>query len=76
MFLIIWLQVSTNTRRAECEQAMAVVKKNYPEYTFLADALPAPVITDLKDDMDALVYSKSTFCLKGKPKNIRGRRTY
>ena len=30
-----------NTRRAECEQAIAVVKKNYPEYAFLAD-VPAP----------------------------------
>lgn len=49
-----------NTRREECEQALAVIQKDHPEYNFLAD-VPEDIIVKHKDALTAKVFQRALF---------------
>jgi galactokinase len=49
-----------NTRREECEQALAVIQKDHPQYPFLAD-VPESVIETYKEKLSGKVYQRALF---------------
>ena len=49
-----------NTRREECEEALAVIQKDYPEYPFLAD-VPEATIETYKEKLSGKVYQRALF---------------
>ena len=49
-----------NTRREECEQALAVIQKHHPQYQFLAD-VPEATIETYKEKLSGKVYQRALF---------------
>lgn len=49
-----------NTRREECEQALSVIQKSYPEYAFLAD-VPENIIVEHKNQLTGKVFQRALF---------------
>jgi galactokinase len=49
-----------NTRREECEEALAVIQKDHSQYVFLAD-VPESVIETYKEKLSGKVYQRALF---------------
>ena len=52
-----------NERREQCEEGIAIIKKNYPKITSFRDCTENQVIS-LKDKMSAAVFKRSHFVVK------------
>jgi galactokinase len=59
-----------NTRREECEQALAVIQKDYPEYQFLAD-VPESVIETYKEKLSGKVYQRALFVSRENARTLK-----
>jgi galactokinase len=49
-----------NSRREECEEALAVIQKDHPQYQFLAD-VPESIIETYKEKFHGKVYQRALF---------------
>jgi galactokinase len=59
-----------NTRREECEQALAVIQKDYPEYQFLAD-VPEATIETYKEKLSEKVYQRALFVSRENARTLK-----
>ena len=59
-----------NTRREECEQALAVIQKDHPEYDFLAD-VPESVIETYKEKLSIKVYQRAIFVSRENARTLK-----
>jgi len=59
-----------NTRREECEQALAVIQKDHPEYDFLAD-VPESVIETYKEKLSGKVYQRALFVSRENDRTLK-----
>ncbi len=49
-----------NSRRTECEEALSIIQKTYPQYKFLAD-IPENIIRSCKDKLAEKVFQRALF---------------
>ena len=59
-----------NTRREECEEALAVIQKDYPEYKFLAD-VPEATIETYKEKLSDKVYQRALFVSRENARTLK-----
>ena len=59
-----------NTRREECEQALAVIQKDHPAYDFLAD-VPESVINTYKEKLSGKVYQRALFVSRENARTLK-----
>lgn len=59
-----------NTRREECEEALAVIQKDYPEYPFLAD-VPEAIIETYKEKLSGKVYQRALFVSRENARTLK-----
>ena len=59
-----------NTRREECEQALAVIQKDHPAYDFLAD-VPESVIETYKEKLSEKVYQRALFVSRENARTLK-----
>lgn len=59
-----------NTRREECEEALAVIQKDYPEYPFLAD-IPEATIETYKEKLSGKVYQRALFVSRENARTLK-----
>jgi galactokinase len=59
-----------NTRREECEEALAVIQKDYPEYQFLAD-VPEATIETYKEKLSGKVYQRALFVSRENARTLK-----
>ncbi len=59
-----------NTRREECEQALAVIQKDHPQYAFLAD-VPESIIEDYKQKLSGKVYQRALFVSRENARTLK-----
>jgi galactokinase len=52
-----------NSRRTECEQALSLINKSNPLYSFLAD-VPISTLSKHKDSMDPILYKRAKYVLE------------
>ncbi|MBL18492.1 MAG: galactokinase [Flavobacteriaceae bacterium] len=59
-----------NTRREECEQALAVIQKDHPQYPFLA-YVPESVIETYKKKLSGEVYQRALFVSRENARTLK-----
>ena len=59
-----------NTRREECEEALAIIQKTHPEYNFLAD-VPESVIKTYKERLSGKVYQRALFVSRENARTLK-----
>ena len=59
-----------NTRREECEQALAVIKKDHPGYKFLAD-VPEHIIESYSEKLSGKVYQRALFVSRENTRTLK-----
>ena len=59
-----------NTRREECEQALAVIQKDHPAYDFLAD-VPEATIETYKEKLSGKVYQRALFVSRENARTLK-----
>tara|TARA_A100001011_G_scaffold232051_1_gene240010 strand:- start:2617 stop:3750 length:1134 start_codon:yes stop_codon:yes gene_type:complete len=59
-----------NTRREECEQALAVIKKDHPGYKFLAD-VPKHIIESYSEKLSGKVYQRALFVSRENARTLK-----
>ncbi len=59
-----------NTRREECEQALAVIQKDHPQYPFLAD-VPESVIETYKEKLFGKIYQRALFVSRENARTLK-----
>ncbi|MEY2997027.1 MAG: hypothetical protein RIQ82_406 [Bacteroidota bacterium] len=59
-----------NTRREECEQALSVIQKDHPQYSFLAD-VPESVIETYKEKLSGKVYQRAFFVSRENARTLK-----
>ena len=59
-----------NTRREECEQALAVIKKDHPGYKFLAD-VPEHIIESYSEKLSCKVYQRALFVSRENARTLK-----
>jgi len=59
-----------NTRREECEQALAVIQKEHPKYQFLAD-VPEAIIETYKEKLSGKVYQRALFVSRENARTLK-----
>ena len=59
-----------NTRREECEQALAVIQKDHPKYHFLAD-VPELIIETYKEKLSGKVYQRALFVSRENARTLK-----
>ena len=59
-----------NTRREECEQALAVIQKDHPQYPFLA-YVPESVIETYKKKLSRKVYQRALFVSRENARTLK-----
>ena len=59
-----------NTRREECEQALAVIQKDHQEYPFLAD-VPEATIDTFKEKLSGKVYQRALFVSRENARTLK-----
>ncbi|WP_335966401.1 galactokinase [Galbibacter sp. PAP.153] len=52
-----------NTRRKECDEALGVVNKKYPQYKYLVE-IPENVIMTFKDELPEKVYNRALYVIQ------------
>ena len=58
------------TRREECEQALAVIKKDHPGYKFLAD-VPVHIIESYSEKLSGKVYQRALFVSRENTRTLK-----
>jgi galactokinase len=58
-----------NNRRAECEQALKIIQKKHPQFTFLAD-VPESVIQSLKEKFPLKVFKRALYVSRENTRTI------
>ena len=59
-----------NTRREECEQALAVIQKDHPQYPFLAD-VPEVIIETYKEKLSGKIYQRALFVSRENARTLK-----
>ena len=59
-----------NTRREECEQALAVIQKDHSQYYFLAD-VPEATIETYKEKLPGIVYQRALFVSRENARTLK-----
>ena len=59
-----------NTRREECEQALAVIKKDHPGYKFLVD-VPEHIIESYSEKLSGKVYQRALFVSRENTRTLK-----
>lgn len=59
-----------NTRREECEQALAVIKKDHSGYKFLAD-VPEHIIESYSEKLSGVVYQRALFVSRENARTLK-----
>ena len=59
-----------NTRREECEQALAVIQKDHPQYPFLAD-VPEVIIETYKEKLFGKIYQRALFVSRENARTLK-----
>ena len=59
-----------NTRREECEQALALIQKDHPQYDFLAD-VPETIIETYKEKLSEKVYQRALFVSRENTRTLK-----
>ena len=59
-----------NTRREECEEALAVIQKDHPQYPFLAD-VPEAIIETYKEKLSGKVYQRALFVSRENARTLK-----
>ena len=59
-----------NTRREECEQALAVIQKDYPKYQFLVD-IPEATIETYREKLSGKVYQRALFVSRENARTLK-----
>ena len=59
-----------NTRRQECEQALAVIQKDHPGYKFLAD-VPVHIIESYSEKLSGKVYQRALFVSRENARTLK-----
>ena len=59
-----------NTRREECEEALAVIQKDHSQYAFLAD-VPEPIIETYKKKLSGKVYQRALFVSRENARTLK-----
>lgn len=62
-----------NTRRAECEKAVAVIQKDHPEVESLRD-VDFELLKEYEDRLDDIVYKRSTYVLEENERVLKATR--
>lgn len=59
-----------NTRRDECGQALAVIREDHPQYSFLAD-VPESIIETYKEKLSGQVYQRALFVSRENARTLK-----
>lgn len=59
-----------NTRRKECKQALAIIQKQYPEFSSLAE-VPEHILLSFKESLDNLLFRRAQYVIQENKRTLK-----